>query len=90
MRAAASETECFSFACAITSSAIRNAEHYVYIENQFFVTSSLDPGLPSLVQNRIGHALVERILRAHSEGSTFRVIVVLPLMPAFRGTQAAC
>lgn len=35
------------------------------------------------IKNTIGLALVKRIVRAHSEGKKFRVIVVMPLMPAF-------
>jgi len=72
-------------------SAIEVAEHFVYIENQFFVTNAADPvstedgDAPSLVQNRIGYALYRRIKRAHEAGRPFRVMVVLPLMPAFTG-----
>ena len=36
-----------------------------------------------MVKNRIGATLVERIIRAHREGKHFRVIVVMPLFPAF-------
>lgn len=83
---------------------IKNSEHFIYIENQFFITQSSDiyrnnsdssaQSLPSpnsssnsqfsgLIKNRIGAALVERILRAHREGKPFRVVVVMPLFPAF-------
>ncbi|KAI7827642.1 hypothetical protein BC939DRAFT_85921 [Gamsiella multidivaricata] len=61
---------------------IEKAEHFIYIENQFFVTLAAENGHPDL-KNTIGIALVNRILRAHSEGKKFRVIVVMPLMPAF-------
>ncbi|KAG0272369.1 hypothetical protein BGZ95_011895 [Linnemannia exigua] len=63
-------------------SCIQNAEHFIYIENQFFVTLAAENGHPDL-KNKIGIALVERITRAHNEGKKFRVIVVMPLMPAF-------
>ncbi|KAG0217601.1 hypothetical protein BGX33_010118 [Mortierella sp. NVP41] len=63
-------------------SSIQNAEHFIYIENQFFVTLAAENGHPDL-KNKIGIALVERITRAHAEGKKFRVIVVMPLMPAF-------
>jgi len=43
---------------------------------------AVENGNPDLV-NTIGIALVNRIVRAHSEGKKFRVIVVMPLMPAF-------
>ena len=42
--------------------AIRNSRHYVYIENQFFITIS---GPSDEVTNRVGKVLYERILRAH-------------------------
>ncbi|KAG0296090.1 hypothetical protein BGZ98_001121, partial [Dissophora globulifera] len=61
---------------------IEKAEHFIYIENQFFVTLAVENGNPDL-RNKIGIALVERIMKAHREGKKFRVIVVMPLMPAF-------
>ncbi|KAI8356505.1 hypothetical protein B0O80DRAFT_447589 [Mortierella sp. GBAus27b] len=61
---------------------IDRAEHFIYIENQFFVTLAAEGGNPDL-KNKIGIAIVNRIVRAHSEGKKFRVIVVMPLMPAF-------
>ncbi|KAG0262982.1 hypothetical protein BG011_009480 [Mortierella polycephala] len=61
---------------------ITNAEHFIYIENQFFVTLAVENGHPDL-KNTIGIALVNRIMRAYQEGKKFRVIVVMPLMPAF-------
>ncbi|KAG0211022.1 hypothetical protein BGX28_008592 [Mortierella sp. GBA30] len=63
-------------------SSIEKAEHFIYIENQFFVTLAAENGNPD-IKNKIGIALVNRILRAHQEGRKFRVIVVMPLMPAF-------
>jgi len=35
------------------------------------------------LKNQIGAAIVERIKRAHEENKAFRVIVVMPLIPAF-------
>ncbi|KAF9932766.1 hypothetical protein BGZ67_004583 [Mortierella alpina] len=63
-------------------SSINDAEHFIYIENQFFVTLATENGNPD-IKNKIGIALVNRIIRAHQEGKKFRVIVVMPLMPAF-------
>lgn len=57
---------------------ISNAEHYIYIENQFFITGGS-------VKNQVGDALVRRIIRAYKEGATFRVFVILPLLPGFEG-----
>ncbi|KAG9066893.1 hypothetical protein KI688_012805 [Linnemannia hyalina] len=63
-------------------SSIETSQHFIYIENQFFVTLAAENGNPDL-KNTIGLALVNRIVRAHQEGQKFRVIVVMPLMPAF-------
>ncbi|KAI8055519.1 hypothetical protein BDF22DRAFT_742098 [Syncephalis plumigaleata] len=61
---------------------ISTAKHFIYIENQFFVTSTKDD--PDFaIKNRIGQAIVDRVCRASQEGTPFRVIVVMPLMPAF-------
>jgi len=46
------------------------------------VTLAIENGNPD-IKNKIGIALVDRIVRAHREGQKFRVIVVMPLMPAF-------
>lgn len=61
---------------------IEKAEHFVYIENQFFIS-----GLSGdeIIQNRVLEALYRRILRAHKEKKCFRVIVVIPLLPGFQG-----
>ena len=63
--------------------AIRNAEHFIYIENQFFISSQ--EGFWRKVQNRIQSALVERIVRAHEAGEDFHVMVITPLKPEFPG-----
>uniref|UniRef100_A0A8C5AGZ4 Phospholipase n=1 Tax=Gadus morhua TaxID=8049 RepID=A0A8C5AGZ4_GADMO len=60
---------------------IEKSEHYVYIENQFFISCADDKS----VYNGIGDAIVNRILRAHSEQKTYRVFVVVPLLPGFEG-----
>ena len=62
---------------------IRNSQHFVYIENQFFITATSDAQKP--VRNKIGAAIVERILRAARAGEKYRVIVVMPAVPAFAG-----
>ncbi|XP_075062479.1 phospholipase D2 [Mixophyes fleayi] len=60
---------------------ISHAEHYVYIENQFFISSTDG----RTVQNTIAEAIVKRICRAHKEHSKFRVFIVIPLLPGFEG-----
>ncbi|CAK7205768.1 hypothetical protein SEUCBS139899_008547 [Sporothrix eucalyptigena] len=64
-------------------SAITNAEHFVYIENQFFITATSDDQHP--VSNKIGRAIVQRILRAHRNGEQFGMIVCMPAVPGFAG-----
>ncbi|CAB4387759.1 unnamed protein product [Rhizophagus irregularis] len=61
---------------------IRSSEHFIYIENQFFITASeKDPDHE--IKNRIGEFIVERIKKAHKNNEKFRIIVVMPLLPAF-------
>nr|QDR51023.1 Phospholipase D [Manduca sexta] len=65
---------------------ITRAQHYIYIENQFFITFSRSNGS---VRNQIGEALYNRIMRAHRGGEAFRAYVVLPLLPGFEGEVGA-
>ncbi|KAI1903217.1 hypothetical protein AGOR_G00024950 [Albula goreensis] len=60
---------------------IENSQHYIYIENQFFISCADGKS----VHNGIGDAIVKRILRAHSEQRKYRVYVVVPLLPGFEG-----
>ncbi|CAJ0942581.1 unnamed protein product, partial [Ranitomeya imitator] len=60
---------------------ISQAEHYVYIENQFFISSTEG----RTIHNMISDAIVQRIFWAHREGRTFRVFIVIPLLPGFEG-----
>ena len=60
---------------------IETSQHFVYIENQFFVTACVVDGVE--IKNKIGDALVERIIRAHDEGTNWKAIIVIPLMPGF-------
>lgn len=60
---------------------IETSEHFIYIENQFFITSCEIDGTE--IKNRVGDALVDRIIRAHKEGTTWRAIIVIPIMPGF-------
>ncbi|KAM3513301.1 hypothetical protein MY11210_003077 [Beauveria gryllotalpidicola] len=63
--------------------AILKAQHFVYIENQFFITATSSQQHP--VVNKIGAAIVQRIQRAHSNGERFKMWVVIPAVPAFAG-----
>ncbi|KAK5634057.1 hypothetical protein RRF57_009771 [Xylaria bambusicola] len=62
---------------------IRAAQHYIYIENQFFITATGDQQSP--VHNTIGGAIVEACVRAGKEGRKFRVIIIIPAIPGFAG-----
>ena len=64
-------------------SVIENSQHFVYIENQFFITANSDAQQP--VNNKIGAAIVNRILRAARAGQKFKVIVIMPAVPGFAG-----
>ncbi|KAK8633595.1 hypothetical protein V6N13_014439 [Hibiscus sabdariffa] len=63
-------------------SLIEQAEHFIYIENQFFISGLAKD---EIIQNRISEALYNRILRAHKEQKCFRIIIVIPLLPGFQG-----
>ncbi|XP_041119439.1 phospholipase D1-like isoform X3 [Polyodon spathula] len=60
---------------------IENSKHYIYIENQFFISCTDN----RLVFNRIGDTIAARILRAYRENKRYRVYVVTPLLPGFEG-----
>ncbi|PFH53919.1 hypothetical protein AMATHDRAFT_72945 [Amanita thiersii Skay4041] len=61
--------------------AIQMSEHFVYIENQFFITSTVVNDIK--IENRIGDALVHRIIRAHRSGTQWKCCIVIPLLPGF-------
>ncbi|KAI0317663.1 hypothetical protein OF83DRAFT_1276417 [Amylostereum chailletii] len=61
--------------------AIQMSEHFVYIENQFFITSTVVGDVT--IENKIGDAIVHRIIRAHHEGTPWKCCVVIPLLPGF-------
>jgi phospholipase D1/2 len=63
---------------------ISTSEHFVYIENQFFISSC--EVLNTKIENRIGDALVDRIKRAHQNEEDWRACIVIPLMPGFQNT----
>ncbi|XP_034562720.1 phospholipase D1 [Notolabrus celidotus] len=60
---------------------IQNSQHFVYIENQFFISCADNRH----VFNKIGDAIAERIKKAYREGKRYRVYVVTPLLPGFEG-----
>ena len=60
---------------------IKNTKTFLYIENQFFMSATAGKTL----KNRVGHALVERIERAHQQKERLRILMFLPLTPEFEG-----
>ncbi|GAB7347274.1 hypothetical protein MBLNU459_g3363t2 [Dothideomycetes sp. NU459] len=62
---------------------IQASKHFVYIENQFFITATNDKQKP--IKNKIGAAIAERIIRAAQAGERYQVIVAMPAIPAFAG-----
>ncbi|KAK3112262.1 hypothetical protein LTR53_011642 [Teratosphaeriaceae sp. CCFEE 6253] len=62
---------------------IREAKHFVYIENQFFITATGEDQAP--IHNQIGAAIVDACVAADREGRKFRVIVMIPSIPGFAG-----
>ncbi|CAF4844628.1 unnamed protein product [Rotaria sp. Silwood1] len=63
---------------------IENAQYFIYIENQFFVSIATD----TTITNLIADALYRRIIRAATHQEKFRVYVVLPLLPGFSNENA--
>lgn len=61
--------------------AIQLSEHFVYIENQFFITSTVVNDVN--IDNNIGNAIVHRIIRAHRDGTPWKCCVMIPLLPGF-------
>lgn len=61
--------------------AIEQSDHFVYVENQFFVSSTIMDSTE--IENSIGLALVERIVRAHRDKTPWRAIIVIPATPGF-------
>lgn len=60
---------------------IQESERFVYIENQFFITSTEVDGI--VVENQIGNALVQRIVKAYEAGEPWKAFILIPLTPGF-------
>ncbi|KAK5582590.1 hypothetical protein RB653_004175 [Dictyostelium firmibasis] len=57
---------------------IKNAQHFIYIQNLFFI-SSCGSKLP---KNRIALAILNRVRRAITLKEKFRVIIMVPISPS--------
>ncbi|KAL1302420.1 hypothetical protein AAFC00_002814 [Neodothiora populina] len=66
---------------------IRDSKHFIYIENQFFITATVDDQKP--IKNKIGAAITERIIRAARNNERFMMFIVMPAIPAFAGDLRA-
>ncbi|KAI9011006.1 hypothetical protein CLU79DRAFT_839416 [Phycomyces nitens] len=65
---------------------ISKAKHFVYIENQFFISATTQE---KLLRNKIAQAMVERIKLAHEKKEKFKIFIMIPLIPAFEGDLAS-
>ncbi|URD81121.1 phospholipase d [Musa troglodytarum] len=63
-------------------SLIERAEHFIYIENQFFISGLSGD---AIIKNRVLEAHYCRIIKAEKENKCFRIIIVIPLLPGFQG-----
>ncbi|TAQ86673.1 hypothetical protein B7494_g4993 [Chlorociboria aeruginascens] len=63
---------------------IEESEHFVYMENQFFITSCETMNVK--IVNKVGDAIVERAVRAYRNGESWRCVICIPLMPGFQNT----
>lgn len=66
---------------------IAKSEHFIYLEQQFFITAT--GTWLGAVWNRVGEAIVQRVLRAAKEKKRYKVIVIMPSVPAFPGDLQA-
>ena len=72
---------------------IDNSKHFLYIENQFFVSRAFSEeerkechySLSDVVENLIAYHIRRRIERAFLNKEKFRVFVFIPLLPGFAG-----
>ena len=76
---------------------IKNAKHYIFIENQYFITKSWSneersknnendkKPIRETVKNEIGYYLRKRIEKAYKNKENFKVFIFLPLLPDFQG-----
>ena len=53
--------------------------------SQFFITASAPGDEQKPVYNKIGRAIVDRIIKAHENNETFHIFVLMPAVPAFAG-----
>jgi len=72
---------------------ISNAKHYIYIENQFFVSKAWTDeerkqckhSISDIVKNEIALYIRKRIEKAYKNNENFKVFIFVPLLPGFAG-----
>jgi phospholipase D1/2 len=72
---------------------IYNAKHYIYIENQFFISKAWTDEemkkcpylIRDIVKNEIALLIRKRIERAYIKKENFKVFIFIPLLPGFEG-----
>jgi phospholipase D1/2 len=72
---------------------IKKAKHYIYIENQFFVSKSWNKEerennedcISDEVKNKIAYYIRKRIEKAYNQKKNFKVYIFIPLLPGFEG-----
>ena len=64
---------------------IANSEKFVFIENQFFVTSTQAGDAKNGAQNPIGAALANRVVKASRNNEQFKIYIVIPCVPGMNG-----
>lgn len=64
---------------------IMASKHFIYIENQFFMSYAPDSPVNKDIKNSVARALFLRIKKAHDSKQPFKVIVFIPLLPANEG-----
>lgn len=63
---------------------IRNAEHYIYIENQYFISHCGEKD----VQNQIAKEIAQKLIKKIHAKEPFLVMILIPLLPEFEGELA--
>ena len=72
---------------------IKKAKHYIYIENQFFVSKSWNKEerennkncISDIVKNKIAYYIRKRVEKAYKKKQNFKVYIFIPLLPGFEG-----
>ncbi len=62
---------------------IANAQHFLYIENQFFVSACGDKD--TTIGNTVVNAMFNRIMKAAADDQDFRIYISIPLIPGMNG-----